>query len=438
MLTDNIPQGTVFSSATTSQGYCSGTYVVLCNLGTLTNNASATVTINVSALTAGAVQNTAQVSAAQGDPNLSNNTATTSTVITGSPYNPLPVLSGISPSFVQAGSSSFALTLSGNQFTSTSQVLWNGNALPTTYSSSTQLTAQVDGSLIATMGWAWITVSNPAPGGGISTGQPVTVYNEINLDTNHLVFDPFTRQLYVSVPSTAPQVQGNSIVSIDPNTGTMGTPVNIGSEPAKLAESDDGLYLYTLLLGADSLARYNLTTGIADSTTYPLSSFGTGRDLTVLPGSNSSLAIDLGSSAGSGIFDISQGGGTFRGNPTFTGGYTGSNLACPDASHLYTLDTDTSGAEFYRWAIDSTGPHPIDGSTLNGMGAASSCRMAWCTGRPAASLILRQLRRNNWRCIRSRVLWAAVGPYKESMSPPIRRRTECSSWETTSLGPIPY
>ena len=335
---------------------------MLCNLGTLTNNASATVTINVSALTAGAVQNTAQVSAAQGDPNLSNNTATTSTVITGSPYNPLPVLSGISPSFVQAGSSSFELTLSGNQFTSTSQVLWNGNALPTTYASSTQLTAQVDGSLIAAMGWAWITVSNPAPGGGISTGQPVTVYSEINLDTNHLVFDPFTRQLYVSIPSTAPQVQGNSIVSIDPNTGSLGTLVSIGSEPAKLAESDDGLYLYTLLLGADSLARFNLTTGIADSTTYPFSSWGTARDLTVLPGTNNSLAIDLGSSTGSGIFDISQGGGMFRGtdpdHPTFTGGYTGSNLVCPDASHLYTLDTDTSGGEFYRWSIACLRPWP--------------------------------------------------------------------------------
>ncbi len=177
VLNDSIPQGTVFSSATTSQGYCSGTYVVLCNLGTLANNGVATVTINVTALTAGAVQNMAQVSAAQGDPNLSNNMATTNTVISGPPYNPVPALSSISPSFVQAGTGSFTLTLSGNQFTSTSQVLWNGSALPTTYSSSTQLTAQVDGSLITAMGWALISVSNPAPGGGLSASQPVTVYN---------------------------------------------------------------------------------------------------------------------------------------------------------------------------------------------------------------------------------------------------------------------
>ncbi len=370
VLTDSIPQGTVFNSATTSQGYCSGTYVVLCNLGTLTNNASATVTINVTALTAGAVQNTGQVSAAQGDPNLANNTAITSTVITGSPYNPLPTLSAISPSFVQAGSDSFTLTLSGSQFTSTSQALWNGTALPTTYSSSTQLTAQVDSSLIASMNWAWITVSNPAPGGGVSAAQAITVYNQVNLDTNHLVFDPFTRQLYVSVPGTAPQLQGNSIVSINPNTGTLGTPVNIGSEPGKVAESDDGLYLYTLLQGADSLARYNLVTGVADATTYPLSSWGTGRDLTVLPGSDNTVVIDLGSSVGSGVFDIAQGVGTFRSK--FSGIYTGSSLACPDASHLYTQDGDTSGSEFYRSAIDESGVTVIDGSTLNGMGGSGT------------------------------------------------------------------
>ena len=70
-----------------------------------------------------------------------------------------------------------------------------------------------------------------APGGGFSANQPITVYQTINLDTNHLVFDPFTRQLYASVPGTAPQLQGNSIVAIDPNTGVLGTPVNIGSEP---------------------------------------------------------------------------------------------------------------------------------------------------------------------------------------------------------------
>jgi uncharacterized repeat protein (TIGR01451 family) len=374
VLNDNIPQGTVFSSATTSQGYCSGTYVVLCNLGTLANNGVATVTINVTALNAGAVQNTAQVSAAQGDPNLSNNTAVTNTVISGSPYNPVPVLSGISPSFVQAGTGSFTLTVSGNQFTSTSQVLWNGNALPTTYSSSTQLMAQVDSSLITSIGWAFISVSNPAPGGGLSASQSVTAYDVVSLDTNHLLFDPFTRQLYVSVPGTAPQLQGNSIVAIDPNTGALGTPVNIGSEPGKVAESDDGQYLYVLLNGSLRLARYNLVTGTADATTYSLVPQGgqcpspSPRDLAVTPGNNSTLAIDLGSFCGSGIFDISNGIGTFRGK--FTGGYSGSSLAFPDASHLYTQDVDTSGQEFYRWNVDASGLTPIDGSTLNGFGTS--------------------------------------------------------------------
>jgi hypothetical protein len=186
------------------------------------------------------------------------------------------------------------------------------------------------------------------------------------------VFDPFTRKLYASIPSTAPQVQGNSIVSIDPATGAVGTPVNIGSEPNQLAESDDGQWLYVLLQGNGRLARYNLVTGTADPVTYSLSLPGGGtgapRDLAVLPDLNSTLAIDMGSSIGSGIYDISNGSGTFRSQ--FTGGYSGSSLALPDDAHLYSYDIDTSGMEFFRWAVGSNGLTAIDASTFNGLGGS--------------------------------------------------------------------
>jgi trimeric autotransporter adhesin len=59
--------------------------------------------------------------------------------------------------------------------------------------------------------------------------------------------------------------------------------------------------------------------------------------------------------------------GTYRSK--FTGVYTGSSLAFPDASHLYTLDVDTGEGEFYRWTVDSSGISPIDSSTLSGFGA---------------------------------------------------------------------
>ena len=46
-LTDQLPAGTTLVSATPSQGTCSGTTTVTCDLGTLANGASATVSVVV-------------------------------------------------------------------------------------------------------------------------------------------------------------------------------------------------------------------------------------------------------------------------------------------------------------------------------------------------------------------------------------------------------
>jgi trimeric autotransporter adhesin len=371
-VTDNVPQGTVLNSASSSQGYCSGTSVVQCNLGTMASHGTATVTVNAAALTPGTVTNTAVVSAAQGDPNLANNTASSSTVLTGQSYNPVPALLSISPTNAPAGSDSFTLTVNGSQFNAASVISWSGAPMPTTFVSSTQLTAQIDSSQVATPGWVWVKVANPAPGGGVTTSQPFTVYKPISLDTNDILFDPFTRKVYASVPPDAPQLQGNSIVAIDPVTGLVSSPVAIGDTPGRLAESDDGQWLYVILQGSNTLARYNLVTNTVDPNAYSLIPPGGGtpspRDIAVMPGANSTLAIDLGYGYGNGIYDIAQGTGAFR--PQFSGAYTGSSMAFPDASHLYTQDSDTSKFEFYRWNVVSNGLTLQDGSTLLGMGYA--------------------------------------------------------------------
>jgi len=80
------------------------------------------------------------------------------------------------------------------------------------------------------------------------------------------------------------------------------------------------------------------------------------------------LAIDTGSFSGKDLFDISGSAGTMRAN--LTGAYNGSNLAFANATTLYPYDSDTSGAEFYRWTVTSTGLALNDntGYTLNGIG----------------------------------------------------------------------
>lgn len=97
VLTDTLPANMVFVSATPSQGSCSGTTTITCNLGTINNGANATVTIVVQAKAAGidlvvdddagtcaytgTVTDTATVTATEPDPVPGDNTATADTAI---------------------------------------------------------------------------------------------------------------------------------------------------------------------------------------------------------------------------------------------------------------------------------------------------------------------------------------------------------------------
>lgn len=371
---DNIPNGSTLQSVTASQGSCSGGAVVRCDLGNLASGNSATVQITVTPLLPGTLTNTVTVSAPQGDPNLADNTATSTSAVTGVVYNPSPALTSISPAFVQAGSGTFTLAVNGSGFTSNSVVQFNSTALPTTLVSDSQLTATVDGSDVAMMGWAWINVANPAPGGGTSSNLPLTTYQVISLDVNRLTFDPFTQKLYATIPSTATQVAGNSLVAIDPFSGSLTTPLNLGSEPNRVAETSDGNYLYIGLDGSKSLTRVDLTS-MTQGAVYPLTITSTSqiaaRDLAVAPDNDNLLAIDTGSSGGIGLFDISGSTGTFRAN--LTGAYTGSNLTFANGATVYSYDSDTSGAEFNIWTVTSTGLtlNNNTGYTLNGIGGFS-------------------------------------------------------------------
>ncbi|MBI4635085.1 MAG: SBBP repeat-containing protein [Candidatus Rokubacteria bacterium] len=84
-LTDPLPAGLTFASATPSQGTCSGTTTVSCALGSLSNGASATVTLVVTPTVAGGLTNTASVTATETDASTANNTASATTTITAPP-----------------------------------------------------------------------------------------------------------------------------------------------------------------------------------------------------------------------------------------------------------------------------------------------------------------------------------------------------------------
>lgn len=85
-----------------------------------------------------------------------------------------PTLTGISPSSVLVNSL-FTLTVTGSGFQSNSVITWGGTPLPTTFVSSTQLTATVSASQTATVGTYAVAVTTP----GLTTtsSQNFTVNN---------------------------------------------------------------------------------------------------------------------------------------------------------------------------------------------------------------------------------------------------------------------
>lgn len=82
VVTDTLPAGVTFGSASATQGTCSGTTTVTCNLGALATGASAVVSIIVTPQAIGSLSNTASVTATESDPDINNNSATIVTQVT--------------------------------------------------------------------------------------------------------------------------------------------------------------------------------------------------------------------------------------------------------------------------------------------------------------------------------------------------------------------
>lgn len=188
---------------------------------------------------------------------------------------------------------------------------------------------------------------------------------QVNLTTKDLVYDPFTQTIYASVPSSGGPI-GNSITSIDPFTGDVGSSVFVGSEPGKLTVSDDGQFIYVSLDGAAAVRRFVIPTQTAELQ-FSLGSdplFGPYyvEDMRVLPGFPESVAISrkyLSVSprhAGVAIYDT----GVQR--PVTTPGHTGSNVIqfSADASRLYGYNNETTEFGFRRMTVGDSGVAVVD------------------------------------------------------------------------------
>ncbi|KAF0145016.1 MAG: RhsA [Nitrospirae bacterium] len=89
--------------------------------------------------------------------------------------NPRPEIMNLVPRSARSGEAGFSLLVEGKKFITTSSVQFNQNNLTTSFKDNEELEAQVPSSLIATPSTVPVTVTNPAPDGGISEPYPFTI-----------------------------------------------------------------------------------------------------------------------------------------------------------------------------------------------------------------------------------------------------------------------
>jgi DNA-binding beta-propeller fold protein YncE len=165
--------------------------------------------------------------------------------------NSTPAITGLLPGSLVAGSHGQALQISGVGFNINSVVRWNGQDRPTTLINSRTLSVQLTGADLAAPVIAEVEVFNPPAGGGSSS--PVW-FPTVGLSANGLAYNKTRGLLYATVPTSEGNL-GNSVASIDPIIGAIGSPIFVGSEPGPIVISDDGHYLYVVLNGTGAVRR---------------------------------------------------------------------------------------------------------------------------------------------------------------------------------------
>jgi trimeric autotransporter adhesin len=189
----------------------------------------------------------------------------------GTPQD-IPTLTAIAPSSAPAGTSAITLVLYGSNFENGAIAQWNGAARESTWVSATEITTTILAGDLATVGSVKVTVSNPAPAGGTSAGSSAAqtfmitavaaattrVRSVAGITTaQNIVWDASHGNLYVAIPSSDTTIP-NTIVPINPVTGSAGTPVAAGNNPDMLSISSDSSYLWVGLDGDNAVQRFLL------------------------------------------------------------------------------------------------------------------------------------------------------------------------------------
>ena len=126
---------------------------------------------------------------------------------------------------------------------------------------------------------------------------------------NDVVYDSVRDVLYATIPDSVGDELGNSIATIDPNTGELLNSIFVGSNPNAITISDDGSHVFVGIDGTGSIRSWQPGNGtLSAPAALPQGNFGNisvAFDITVPPGRPSTAIISTDNVGTSGNGDLS-------------------------------------------------------------------------------------------------------------------------------------
>jgi len=207
-----------------------------------------------------------------------------------------------------------------------------------------------------------------------NSDHPGPTFGLIEVATADLEYSTVTGLVYASVPSGNGSLS-DSLVTIDPKSGAVGTPIPIGSDPGIMDISRSGETVYVALNGSSTVRAFDVVTGT------PGVEFSVGIslepkadpvdpdvplvpvELAVLPGDSSSVAVlsQPRSSTGGQILVIYTDGVARPNRVEFAGSLRlefGEN-----STRLYAFAGSGSSPTFERFDVDANGVTIVDRTT---------------------------------------------------------------------------
>jgi len=193
---------------------------------------------------------------------------------------------------------------------------------------------------------------------GAFTAAPPLGSNAANLTVNRLVWNSTTGQIIASIPGFVGP-GGNSIAMIDPGSKTIATSFFVGSEPNPMSLSPDGSTLFVGLAGSGSVAQVDLQSqSVAYSTSLGFDSLDgplIPQYLAANPADPNTVAV----SRLAGVVILDHGAelpntlvSPFNRIYSIAFGTSGADL--------YGYNNETTGFDFYRMSVNSSGVSLVD------------------------------------------------------------------------------